>query len=68
MASIRVRREIAEQAEYLRLEECALLLRVSKATIRRRLRQLEQADGVARSGRIVRVRRTVLMSLFQPGQ
>ncbi len=53
----------AKQAEYLSLNDCALLLNVSKATIRRRLPALVALHGVIQTKRIVRVKRVTLMRL-----
>lgn len=55
----------ARTAEYLSLDDCALLVNVSKATIRRRLPQLERLHAVIRDQRIVRVQRLVLLRVFQ---
>jgi predicted transcriptional regulator len=62
--SIQTRLARARTADYLTLDECALLVNVSKATIRRRLPRLERLDAVMRDQRIVRIRRVVLLRVF----
>jgi len=58
--TIRARLDVIAQCDYLSLEDAALLVHVSKATIRRRLDRLD----VLRDGRVVRVRRLSLLRLF----
>lgn len=62
--TIRERIERARQLEYVTLEECCLLVSVSKSTVRRRLPKLGAAD-LLRDGRIVRVRRVAFVRLFR---
>lgn len=62
--TIRERLDRARQLEYVTLEECCLLVSVSKSTLRRRLPKLDAADLI-RDGRIVRVRRVAVLRLFR---
>lgn len=64
MKPIRDRLDRARTADYLSYDECALLLGVSKATIRRAVALMPRLD-IARRGRIVRIRRLALLKLFQ---
>jgi len=61
--STRERLQHAFSQDCLTVAQCALIVQVSVKTIRRRLPQLPSTD-IARSGRILRVRRAALLKLF----
>lgn len=57
--------ELARQAEYLSVPDCALLLSVSPATIRRRLPTLRRTPyAILKHGQVLRIKRLALLALF----